>query len=509
MSITSFYFWPFLLAALVVYYLTPSAKQWVLLLLASLAFSVLVCGWAALAYLLLGVMPAYLGARCVSSLESPRARKAVLAATLVLIIGELAALKYTTLISNIVGIFSGLLGTETGFSPWRLAVPLGVSYYTLSLIGYVLDVYWGKYPPQTNFLKQLLFACYFPQLTSGPITRYDQMAGELYGGHEFDPKRILFGVQRMLWGLFKKLVIADRAAIFVTAIYSDFYSCNGFVIAAAVVMFALQLYADFSGCMDIILGVSECFGIRLPENFDTPFFSETVAEFWRRWHITMGVWFKDYLLYPVLKSAKMQRYGARLKKRFGKKASKDIVTYTGLVLIWLIIGVWHGGDYKYIFASGVLPGFFLVSGQLLQPVFEKTNKLLKINTETTSWHCFRMLRTFACMCASWLFIRAPGLADGFRIIGQLFSSFNIWTLFDDRLLTFGLTWKDFSVINLGVAAIWIAGLLHRRGVHIRESVFRQNIAVQYLITLAAIFAIIILGIYGPAYSASDFIYKNF
>ena len=261
--------------------------------------------------------------------------------------------------------------------------------------------------------------------------------------------------------------------------------------------------------MDIILGASQCLGVRLPENFDTPFFSETVTEFWRRWHITMGAWFKDYLLYPLLKSRVMQKLAKSAKRHLGKKRGKQVPTYLGLFCIWIAIGIWHGGEYKYIVASGLLPGFFLVMGQICHPLCQRISRLLRINTEATSWHVFRMFRTFLCLCASWIFIKANSFLDGLHVIGQMFAVSNPWILVDGSLLELGLTWLDFGLVLIGVLTLWGVGMLHRHGFHIRERLSRQNLVAQYLIMLFALFVIIIYGIYGPQFDASGFIYKNF
>lgn len=509
MSITSFYFWCFLIAVGFIYYLTPSKIKWCVLLVASIFFFVMACGWNMLAYLFFGVLTAFIGAKLIDGSKHPKRRKFYLIVTLVLMIGELAALKYVRFFLNTAGIISGLFGNRLEFSFTGFLAPLGISYYTLSLVGYVLDVYWEKYPHQRNVFKQLLFACYFPQLTSGPITRYDEMEKQLFTPHAFCPKEIYFGIQRILWGLFKKLVIADRAAILVTAVFGDYMTYGGYYIVVAVLLFALQLYTDFSGCMDIIMGASQCLGVGLPENFNTPFFSETVAEFWRRWHITMGAWFKDYLLYPILISKRMQRIGKFCRKHFGKKTGKNIVTYLGLMVIWLAIGIWHGGEYKYIFASGILPGFFLITGEMFNPFFQRCSRLLRINTEATSWHIFRMFRTFLCLCASWIFVRASSFLDGIQVVKQMFSVSNPWVLVDGKLLELGLNWQDFNILFIGILAIWGAGMLHRHGKHVREMLAKQNAAAQWIVMLGALFVIIIYGIYGPQYDATGFIYKNF
>jgi D-alanyl-lipoteichoic acid acyltransferase DltB (MBOAT superfamily) len=203
------------------------------------------------------------------------------------------------------------------------------------------------YPPQPNFLKHLLFASYYPALVSGPVMRYGEMNPQFFGEPECRLDNIVPGVQRLIWGMFKKLVVADRLAIFVNQVFQDYKTFDSLYILLAVVLYAFQIYADFSGCMDIVIGVSRAYGVKLPENFDAPFLSRSLAEFWRRWHITLGTWSKDYIFYPLLKSEPFQRLGTWARKVLGKKRGKQIPVFLGLLINWLIIGFWHGASYVH------------------------------------------------------------------------------------------------------------------------------------------------------------------
>ncbi len=509
MTITSFSFWIFLLLFVCIYYLWPSKNRWLVLLCASISFFVLASGWQMILYMLFGVVVAYIGAYAIHCSSNTKTKKFIMFIVVLLIIGELASLKYVQFAAGTIGKIAELFGKRITFDAVSVIAPIGISYYSLSLIGYVLDVYWEKYAAEKNFFKIFLFGIYFPQLTSGPITRYDEMKTEFFGERKFNHITLLYGIQRIIWGLFKKLVIANRAAIFVQTVYGNYELYNGYYIVIAVLLFALQLYADFSGCMDIIMGASQCFGVELPENFDTPFASQSVTEFWRRWHITMGNWFKDYLLYPILKSNFIQKIKKFLKKHVSKKASKEIPTYMGLFVIWVAIGIWHGGSWKFIFASGVIPGFYLVMGQVFMPIFEKINKVIGINTEARSWKMFRSVRTFLCLCTSWILISAGSLKGGFNVVKAMFANNNPWVLSDDSLYMLGLSWKDFNILYIGILIMCVVGILHKNSVNIREKLVKQNLFAQWLIMLIALFSIIILGIYGPGYDAASFIYENF
>ena len=510
MSITSSYFWIFLIISVIIYYAMPVKKwQWSILLCTSMVFFFAASGFKMFFYLLSGALIAWGGGLLLSRYKDKKIGRSILIIILLLLIGELAALKYVQSAIVHIAILAKLANLDYAGSEFAILAPIGISYYTLAIVGYVLDVYWETVPAQKNPLKMLLFTAYFPQMTSGPITRYKEMETQLFAEHRFDHTRILYGIQRILWGMFKKIVIADRIAIYVSAVYDDYIMYPGCYIVVAVVLFAFQLYCDFSGCMDIVCGASECFGIYLPENFKSPFLSESVSEFWRRWHITMGNWFKDYLLYPILKSGNVQKIKKIIKKYFGKKAGKNIPTYFGMLVVWLSIGIWHGGQLKYIFASGFLPGFYLIMGEICTPLFKKTVQRFHIRTDVLSWRIFRKVRTFLCMCTSWVFIRAVSFREGLKVIKSMIAVKNPVILFDGYIYLLGLTWKDFNVITAGILLILIVDLANEHGIAIREKLREQNLWAQWFVMLAALFTILILGIYGPGYDPVDFIYKNF
>jgi D-alanyl-lipoteichoic acid acyltransferase DltB (MBOAT superfamily) len=510
MTLTSFAFLVFVALSLFLYYSTPLRFRWVTLLTVSLAFFALSSELRSIPFLILGIVIAYIGAWLIGTkCKTASQKKIILAVTLILIITELCLLKYSNFFTNTAGLFGRLFHISVAGKSYSYLAPLGISYYTLSIIGYVLGVYWQTHDHQKNPFKFALFTCYFPRMTSGPITNYKQMESELFIGKRCCYEGVRAGFWRMLWGYFKKMVIADRLAILVNTVYADTSSYPGFYVVVAVFAFVFQLYCDFSGCMDIVLGASEMFGIHLPENFDVPFSSQSISEFWRRWHITLGVWAKDNLLYPILKSRFIQKIGVKSKKAFGKKLGKKIPTYLGLVVIWLFIGIWHGGSYKFLFLSGILPGFYLIAGDFLHPVFEKLNTALHINTQCFSFRLFRRFRTILLMCTSWIFIPAASLKAGFQAWRDMLSTVNPWLLTDDSLFLLGLDYKDFFILFIALIAVVSVEILHYKRIKIRETLKNQNIAFQWVVTMAAIFIVLIYGIYGSGYNPADFIYGGF
>ena len=305
MGITSFYFLCFFAASLILYYVIPGRLQWGLLLACSIAYYLLSGNGMLILYPVVSVSACYAGIRFLAATpaENAKARRRTLTLTILVNIGILVVLKYVNFgIYTIDGIAKLFGSSKTLIQSVDFLIPLGVSFYTFSLLGYVIDVYYGIATPQKDYLKLMLYGMYFPAVISGPILKYREHGEQFFEPHAFDYERVTRGLQRMLWGFFKKLVIAERLGILVDTVYENYGDYPGTFIWVATVCYAFQLYTDFSGCMDIVLGMSESLGILLPENFQTPFFAGSIAEYWRRWHITLGVWMKEYVFYPVLRT---------------------------------------------------------------------------------------------------------------------------------------------------------------------------------------------------------------
>lgn len=507
MSIISFGFYAALLLLIVIYYIVPKKAQWVVLLAASLGFLYMASGLAMLGAMCAEALVFFGGARLMGKTRHKRLLTSV---TVLLAFLVLFYFKDMSFITTLQQTAAFITGKEMNYSTFQILAPLGVSYYTLSLVGYILDVYWEKYQAEKNPLRVILFAGYFPVLTSGPMVRYDEMSVQFRSPHKFDLDKVARGGERILLGCFKKLVIADRANIFIQGTMNSEIAPNGITQILAILMFALRLYTDFDGCMDIILGVSECFGVFLPENFKTPFASRSLSEFWRRWHITMGVWFKEYLLYPLLKSRVFQRINKFMRSKFGKTYGKKLATCLGLSVVWLSIGLWHGGTAAFILASGIIPGFLIICGELLEPVFKWLNLKLRINTKCFSFRLFQRLRVLATMCFAWVFICADSVSGGINLLRNIRTNiFNPWVFSDGTLLTYGLDIYDFGILALSLIFLIIVGVWHERGISIRDSFAKQNIVFRWAVLFAAIFVVVIFGVYGPGYNAAGFIYGNF
>ena len=260
-------------------------------------------------------------------------------------LGILAVLKYTNfVISNVNSISRFFNAGELSFLD--IAFPMGISFYTFQSVGYLVDVYRGKYLPEKNIGKFALFVS-FLTADKGPM-RFDDLGSQLYSGHSFNFRNVSFGIQRILWGFFKKLVIADRILPGVRTITQNPETYQGIYVLIGMVFYAIQLYADFTGGIDITIGIAEVLGIKLKENFQRPFFSKSTAEYWRRWHITMGTWFRDYVFYPVSISGPMLKLSKFSREKFGEKIGKRVPVYMSTIIVWFATGIWHGASWNFI-----------------------------------------------------------------------------------------------------------------------------------------------------------------
>ena len=501
MSIVSFNFIIFIIITSLIYYIVPKSKRWIALLVFSFIFFYLNCAIELIFYLITGIIVAFIGTNIMYKNKSDKKRKLVLFLSLLVIIGILFVLKYYNIIPMTFNRFAGLFSINTHLGMISLLAPLGISYYTLSIIGYVVDVYRGAYKPLNNPFKLLLFTSYYPIMISGPVLRFKEMEEELFIGKDLDYSNIYIGFERIIYGIMKKIVIANHLSFIVTTIFNDYNYFTGVYIIYGVILYAIQIYCDFSGCMDIVIGASKMYGVKLPENFDSPFFSRNLSEFWRRWHISLGTWAKDYIMYPLLKSNLFQKLGSSCKKKFGKKYGKKIPTILAILVLWLLIGLWHGASYKYIFAAGILPWIYLSVSQLFEDKFSKITSVFKFRTECFSYHLFQSIRTFLLMCFIWLVVCAPNL-DVFDDVLRNIFIYN-YDCFEK------LPRVPFNIILMMLLLVTVVDYFNYKKINVFEVLQEQNIWFRYLVLIFIISIILIFGAYGPGYNAVDFIYGGF
>lgn len=508
-TFTSFYFLCFYAGILLLYYIVPKKMQWGVLLAASVIYYLLSGNGILIIYPIVSCLAACGGIRVIAVTEDRKKKKAALLAVIVLQTGILFVLKYINFgIHTINGIASLAGRGENLVKGLELWVPLGISFYTFSILGYVIDVYNGIALPQKNFLKLALYGMYFPAILSGPIMRYREDGEQFFEPHPFDYRQVTFGFQRMLWGFFKILVISERMNLIVNTVYGDYTEYQGAYIWLAAICYAFQLYTNFSGSMDIVLGMSQTFGLKLPENFETPYFSKSISEYWRRWHITLGVWMKEYVFYPLLRTNAFAKLGRKMKQHFGKKRGKQFTTFTAMLVLWFTVGIWHGGDWKYVIGSGLLHWFYIVTGELTAPFFHRIMEKCHINVKSPWLDKLRILRTFFLVCIGFVFFRADSLKDAVRILKCAVSVWNPGVFYTGTLFTVGLDWVEFTIAVVSLLILFAVSCWHQKE-PVREKISSMKLPVRWIIWYALLFYTILLGYYGPGYSAAEFIYQGF
>lgn len=367
-----------------------------------------------------------------------------------------------------------------------VVLPVGISFYTFQALSYTMDVYRGEIRAQRNLAKYALFVSFFPQLVAGPIERSKNLLNQIDEKHTFDAKRIKNGLLIMLWGFFEKLVIADRASMLVNQVYGDYENYGSFALVLATLFFAVQIYCDFAGYSDIAIGAAKVMGFSLMQNFKQPYFSLSVAEFWRRWHISLSTWFRDYLYIPL----------------GGNRCSK-IKKYRNLMVTFLVSGLWHGASWNFVVWGGA-HGFLQIMGDILKPIREKIIKFLHINEEAFSYKLFRGILTFILIDFCWIFFRAPGAKASLKIIYRIFTADMLMGI--DNL---GLTFANIKVLLIAICVLAAMSIIRYRGISPITWLSKQNFWFRWVVYYILIFSIIVFGAYGATYNASQFIYFQF
>jgi D-alanyl-lipoteichoic acid acyltransferase DltB (MBOAT superfamily) len=550
MSFTDFLFPPFALLLVVCYYLTARRHRWIVLLLFSL---VLYASWGLglLPYPLLSMLVCWWGARliqkrhdaCDAEIAQAKERSAsrdeqravrerdrrscrrILLLVVLLVLGLLVYVKLPRELLwpadpaarpvELPGLPVLVFETGANAQPaasasllFTLAAPLGISYYTMSLISYVADVYWRRDKAEANPARLALFALYLPKALEGPIVRHRDLAPQLAAGPKLDYRSLTRGAQRMCWGYLKKLVIADRLAPFVTAAFAGWEHQHGSILLLAAICGALQLYCDFSGCMDMALGLSEALDITMEENFRQPFWSLTVAEFWRRWHITLGAWFRDYVYMPLATSPTLIKLSGVLKKPFGAKVARAFTTVVSLMLTWLLTGLWHATGPSYL-AWGIWWGLLITLSTVFAPQLKALREGLHIDDQSTGWKLYQRLRTFALFVVSRL-LTIPGDLEVTRgVVERMGTAFGPWRLLDGSIFGFSFSWPSLVAMLVAIALLWYVDSREEAGVDVRDRVAELPLLPRWAIYLLLVFAPLIFGAYGTGYDAASFVYMAY
>ena len=509
------YFAVFLPLVIIIYQLVPKKFRFIVTLAADYFFFFMCSKWLVVYLMISTLITHFVGlwlewadttALKDSKLQTRRKRR-ILATGILSNLGVLVVLKYFNFLgSNIVG-FINLFGADITYSAVDFLIPIGISYYTLEIIGYLTDVYRNTQKAEHNLAKTALFLSFFPQIMEGPICRFHQTADKLFEGEGIHYVNLKSGYQRILWGLAKKIVIADRLAPAVSEIFKSYSQMGGFYVIIGAVLYTCQLYMEFSGCMDIIIGTGEIFGINLPENFRQPFLAKNASEFWRRWHITLGTWFKDYIFYTVSLAKPVKNFAKKVKNRFGRNVSKFVAPTVALFCVWSCNGLWHGAKWTYIFYGMYYFVLIFIENITEEPVKKLTAKL-KINRESKAYRVFQAVKLFLIVIVGELFFRADTVKDGFLMIGRVFTDFGLRTIVEDYSML-GLDTFDWIIVIAGVVGVSFVGILHEKGISVREKIASWSTPVRWVFWYAGIMAVVFLGAYGFGYTAVDLIYAGY
>ena len=510
---------------LIFYYTIFRRIQWVLLLGLSLLFYA-ASGWQNLVFLLftaltvwgVGLALTKMDAACTTQRKVPgltkeekksikeqttRRKKGVVAAVLILNFLILGYFKYW---SHFAAMLSGVWA-GTAPSAWGLVMPLGISFYTFQAIGYLIDCYRGRHPAEKNYARFLLFIGFFPQLIQGPINRYGEMEPQFTACHRWEWDRTKRALFLFLFGAMKKYAIANLTAPTIAAILDgNDPKLAGSMALLAILLYSLQQYADFSGGIDMVLGVAQLYGIEMMPNFRQPYFSTSLGDFWRRWHISLGAWMRDYLFYPFALTKPMQRFGKWANRHWGKHFGRVLPAAIANLLVFAVVGIWHGPQAHYL-VWGLYNGLVIALSDLLEPAFKKMNAALHIPTESRGWHLFRIVRTFIIVNIGWYFDR-NSFVQGAIYLRNTFTHFDLSALAANAPGAFAtVTGPAWGIVIFATVLVFVHSLLKEQGRDPYAEVQRLPLLLRCALYYAAIFMVLLSFI--CTNETTGFLYANF
>ncbi|WP_075876726.1 MBOAT family O-acyltransferase [Merdibacter massiliensis] len=529
MAFNTITFITFFLVVFIGYSVFPKRYKWVFLLCASYFFY-LYASVKFLIFILITTLSSWIGALWIEKYHqyekmlskekegNPKViklkkeqikkyKKRILISVLILNFGILVFLKYFNFFAeNMNALFEQLtLGSQV--PTLNLILPLGISFYTFQTMSYLIDVYWGKTQAEKNLGKLALFVSFFPQIIEGPIGRYNDLAPQLFSEKKSSAFQIRRGIQLMLWGYFKKMVIADRVAIIADYVFENYAHISGVGVAVGIFLYAIQDYTDFSGCIDIARGCARTMGINMAENFRRPYFSRTIPEFWRRWHMSLGAWMKDYVFYPFSLTKGVRNLGKKAKVRFGKSFGRTLPIALGNLLVFFLVGVWHGANWNYII-WGLFYGVLIAVSGMMKPVFEAMNKKLHISVQSKGFQLFQILRTFIITCIGCVIFRSITVQDSLYMIYKVFNDFNINIQIKKELLSFGLDKWNWIVLVMSLIVLFGVDLLQEY-TSVGDWIDCRIGIVRWTIYFAVCISIILFGMYGAGLNPTQFVYMQF
>ncbi len=437
-----------------------------------------------------------------------RKLRGIVTLAVLLHIGVLVVLKYSAFFGTNINTLLGACKASFRLPIPSFILPIGISFYTMQAVSYLFDVYRGTIRADRNLGRLALYMSFFPQIMEGPICRYSDTAMQLWSCEKISYHNMTMGMQRIAFGLMKKIVIADRLNLFIKNVFTNYASYDGGVIAVAMVCYTCQLYMEFSGTIDVVIGSAEIFGIKMPENFRQPFFSKSISEFWTRWHITLGAWFRDYVFYPLSMSKPLKHMTISARKHLGNHFGPLVAGSIALFVVWICNGLWHGAGWFYIFFGLYHFGLILL-GNMFGPLFKTTAEKLHIDRNKWYYRGIQIIRTAILVNIGELFFRSNGLRVGLIMFKNMVTNFSLASIKSRQILTLGIDKYDVFILAVSILIVFAVSVMRERGIGIRTAIARQNIVVRWAIYYGLILFIVIFGAYGKGYVPIDPIYANF
>ncbi len=438
--------------------------------------------------------------------ERTAKKKKLLIAGIISLVAVLFVLKYLDFTgSNVVRLLN-ILSIPCEWRFLNIAVPVGISYFTLEGISYLTEVYWENIKPRGQYMNVALYMGFFPKLIEGPITRFSDVSDTLFSGLPVSYENLTRGYQRILLGLFKKLLIADHLAPAVDIVYK-WEEKAGSVALFAAVIFTIQEYMDFAGSIDIVIGAARIFGVDLKENFRQPFFAKNASDFWHRWHITLGTFFRDYIFYPVSVNKSIMKLTKKVKDRFGAEAGRLTAPSVAIFCVWITNGIWHGPKWNYIFYGLYYFVWIFIENIAEKPFLSLLSKM-KLSESSLIVRIFRFIKLFIIVITGEMFFRADSMSVGFEMFRYVFTDFNSRKLIR-HLGDMGMDFHDYLTVIIAFILIIILSVLKELKVPYRKAFMSLPVFVRWTAWYALIMVIVVFGAYGSGYDAAGMIYAKF
>ncbi len=490
-SIDFLIFFPIVVA---VYYLIPKKARQIWLLAASYYFYM--CWSIKYAVLIvISTLITYLSGILIEKTDNTAKRKWIVAFSFVSNLGILMFFKYFMFMLRNVNAVLGLFGDAVINAPFSIVLPVGISFYTFQALGYTIDVYRGDVKAERNILRYALFVSFFPQLVAGPIERSGHLLAQIDKVTKekiFEYEKFVKGFTLMCYGMFMKMVIADRIAIFVDGVYSSLQATGFVETLAAMAAFSIQIYCDFGGYSLIAIGSANIMGFDIIENFNAPYLADSISDFWRRWHISLSTWFRDYLYIPL-----------------GGNRCSRIRKYFNIMVTFLASGLWHGANWTYVLWGG-LHGVYQIAGDLLRPIKMKVNTFLKTDTTAFSYKFGRILVTFLLTAIAWVPFRAASFKDMALFFKDFFTRPNFWAFFDGTVFNYGLSRPEATILFIALTVLAVFDILkYAKKMTFADFLYKQNTWFKWGVLILLILSCLVFGEYGIDFDSAQFIYFRF